>query len=114
MAIGLGTYLSIFTRILDCHDSNTRRMQYKPIRPEDKLVGLALGAPLLAIGLWWFGWTIPPKTPVADTLWIVPTLSLVLVGYALREMDTVLYEHNQCYRCGGIPPRHAIGGFSSL
>lgn len=58
-----------------------------------KLVGLALGAPFLAIGLWWFGWTIPPKTPGPDTQWIVPTLSLVLVGYALTEMDTVLYGY---------------------
>ncbi|OKP13885.1 hypothetical protein PENSUB_460 [Penicillium subrubescens] len=93
MALGLGTCLSTFTRILDCYIFNKRRMQGKPIRPEDKLVGLALGAPFLAIGLWWFGWTIPPKTPGPNTPWIIPTLSLVLVGYALTEMDTVLYGY---------------------
>ncbi|KAJ5692855.1 hypothetical protein N7462_002278 [Penicillium macrosclerotiorum] len=93
MAIGLGTCVSTLTRILDSHIFNKRRSRGKPIRPEDKLVGLALGAPFLAIGLWWFGWTIPPYTIGRDISWIVPTLSLVLVGYALTELDTVLYGY---------------------
>lgn len=93
MAIGLGTCFSAFTRVLDCYIFNLRRRQGRPIKPEDKLMGLAIGAPLLAIGLWWFGWTIPPKTNPSSTPWIVPTISLVLVGYALTELDTVLYGY---------------------
>ena len=93
MAIGLGTCFSTFTRILDMNIFNRRRSCGLPIKPEDKLVGLAIGAPFLAIGLWWFGWTIPPKEPSANMPWIVPTMSLVLVGYALTELDTVLYGY---------------------
>jgi hypothetical protein len=88
--IGLGTCLSTLTRMLDSYILNYFRRQGRPIKPEYKLIGLGLGGPFLAIGLWWFAWTIPPET---QTPWIVPTLSLVLVGYALTEMDTVLYGY---------------------
>jgi hypothetical protein len=90
IAIGLGTILSAFTRLLDGYILNYFRRQGRPIKPEYKLVGLALGGPFLAIGLWWFAWTIPPDVQAP---WIVPTISLVLVGYALTEMDTVLYGY---------------------
>ncbi|CAI7597405.1 unnamed protein product [Penicillium glandicola] len=90
IAIGLGTCLSTLTRVLDSYILNYFRKQGRPIKPEHKLVGLGLGGPFLAIGLWWFAWTIPPEI---HTPWIVPTISLVLVGYALTEMDTVLYGY---------------------
>ena len=90
IAIGLGTCLSTLTRVLDSYILNYFHRQGRPIKPEYKLVGLGLGGPFLAIGLWWFAWTIPPET---HTPWIVPTMSLVLVGYALTEMDTVLYGY---------------------
>lgn len=90
IAIGLGTCLSTLTRVLDSYILNYLRSQGRPIKPEHKLVGLGLGGPFLAIGLWWFAWTIPPDVQAP---WIVPTLSLVLVGYALTEMDTVLYGY---------------------
>ncbi|KAJ5155876.1 hypothetical protein N7492_008679 [Penicillium capsulatum] len=93
IAIGLGACFSAFTRVLDCYIFNRRKCQGHPIKPEDKLLGLALGAPILAIGLWWFGWTIPPKSDPSSTPWIVPTIPLVLVGYALTELDTVLYGY---------------------
>ncbi|KAJ5918752.1 hypothetical protein N7454_009896 [Penicillium verhagenii] len=93
LAIGLGTCCSTFTRMLDCHIYNKRRRKNLPIKPEHKLAGLAIGAPFLAIGLWWFGWTIPPKVEGPSVPWIVPTLSLVLVGFALTEIDTVLYGY---------------------
>ncbi|KAJ5643644.1 uncharacterized protein N7484_006151 [Penicillium longicatenatum] len=93
MAIGLGTCVSTLTRILDCYIYNSRRSRNLPIKPEHKLAGLAIGVPFLAIGLWWFGWTIPPKVEGPNVPWIVPTLSLVLVGYALTELDTVLYAY---------------------
>lgn len=93
MAIGLGTCFSALTRLLDCHIFNKRRSQGVPIKPEDKLTGLAIGAPFLAIGLWWFGWTIPPLVQGANIPWIVPTISLVFVGYALTELDSVLYGY---------------------
>ncbi|OQE20000.1 hypothetical protein PENSTE_c014G04418 [Penicillium steckii] len=93
MAIGLGTCFSALTRLLDCHIFNKRRSQGLPIKPEDKLTGLAIGAPFLAVGLWWFGWTIPPLIQGPNIPWIVPTISLVFVGYALTEIDSVLYGY---------------------
>ncbi|KAJ5333636.1 Major facilitator superfamily domain general substrate transporter [Penicillium brevicompactum] len=90
IAIALGTLLSAFTRVLDEYILNYLRKQGRTIKPEHKLVGLALGGPTLAIGLWWFAWTIPPDVHAP---WIVPALSLVLVGYALTELDTVLYGY---------------------
>ncbi|KAJ5609228.1 hypothetical protein N7528_009795 [Penicillium herquei] len=93
MAIGLGTCFSTLTRILDCYIFNRRRDQGLPIKPEHKLAGLAIGVPFLAVGLWWFGWTIPPKVSALGGHWVVPTISLVLVGYALTELDTVLYGY---------------------
>lgn len=93
MAIGLGICFSTLTRVLDSHIFNKRRRHGQPIKPEDKLVGLGIGAPSLAIGLWWFGWTIPPMIQSPHMPWIVPTVSLVLVGYSLTEIDTVLYGY---------------------
>ena len=90
IAIGVGTVLSVFTRLLDGYILDYFRHQGHPIKPEYKLVGLGLGGPFLAIGLWWFAWTIPPNV---QSPWIVPTIALVLVGYALTEMDTVLYGY---------------------
>ena len=93
IAIGIGTIFSALTRILDGRIFDRKRRLGHPIKPEDKLLGLAIGAPVLAISLWWFGWTIPPKVDSSSVPWIVPTISLVLVGYALTEMDTVLYGY---------------------
>lgn len=93
VAIGIGTLFSALTRILDGRIFARKRRLGHPIKPEDKLLGLAIGAPVLAISLWWFGWTIPPKVDSSSVPWIVPTISLVLVGYALTELDTTLYGY---------------------
>ncbi|KAA8642834.1 uncharacterized protein ATNIH1004_009587 [Aspergillus tanneri] len=49
-----------------------------------------MGAPVFAIGLWWFVWTVPS---LIQMHWMVPTASLVLVDYALNKFDTVLYVY---------------------
>ncbi|TDZ22546.1 Efflux pump vrtL [Colletotrichum orbiculare MAFF 240422] len=66
------------------------------IAPEAKFAGFLIGAPALAIGLWWFAWTIPPR--VAGVHWAAPTLALVPVGYAVNEFDHVLAGYlSDCY-----------------
>lgn len=77
--------------MLNCQLFNQRRRKGVTIKLEDKLVGLAIGLQFyyVAIGLWWFGWTIPPKIQGPGTPWIVSTISLVFVGNALTELDTV-------------------------
>lgn len=89
LAIGIGVLcLSALTRILDHRSINARQASGQPIKPEDKLTGLAIGGFVLAIGLWWFAWTIPPQ--IHDVHWMAPTASLVFVGYAINELNAVL------------------------
>ncbi|KAL9025247.1 MAG: hypothetical protein Q9196_005898 [Gyalolechia fulgens] len=80
--IVIGCLCGFFTRLHDHRHLARRRKSGKPLEPEHKLLGFALAAPSLAVGLWLFAWTIPPATSVP---WIVPMLALVLVGYALNE-----------------------------
>ncbi|KAJ5132529.1 hypothetical protein N7448_006687 [Penicillium atrosanguineum] len=115
LAIGLGTCLSAFTRMLDSQIINKRRRKGLPIRPEDKLVGLGIGAPILAISLWWFGWTIPPLIQSPSIPWIVPTVSLIFVGFSLTEIDTVLYGYiSDSYLSYSASATAAVGFFRGL
>lgn len=88
IAIGAGLFLGIPVRLYDQRIFRRRQQQRRVLEPEDKLTGFALAAPALAIGLWWFAWTIPPMVPHVH--WIVSMLSLVLLGFAINEFDAVL------------------------
>ena len=80
--IGIGLLFGWFTRFYDFRLLLLRRKNKQPIEPEDKLFGFALAAPTLAISLWWFAWTVPPRVNVH---WIASMLALVPAGYALNE-----------------------------
>lgn len=43
---------------------------------------------MLAGGLWWFAWTVPPF--IGNAHWIVSTIALVFIGCAVNEFDSVL------------------------
>lgn len=88
LAAAVGVICSFFTRIYDYRVFMSRRRQRRSLAPEDKLFGLLLGAPALAVGLWWFAWTIPPA--VTHVNWSVSVVALILIGYALNEIDTIL------------------------
>lgn len=51
-------------------------------------MGFAFAAPALTIGLFWFAWTVPPAAPSLP--WIVPTLALVPIGFAVNEIAYTL------------------------
>ncbi len=51
-------------------------------------MGFAFAAPALTLGLAWFAWTVPPLVPSLP--WVVPTLALVPVGFAVHEMGYTL------------------------
>ncbi|KAJ5950779.1 uncharacterized protein N7479_009192 [Penicillium vulpinum] len=87
IAICIGLVSGLLTRIQDHRTIVKYEEQGIPLKPEHKLLGFSIGAPVLAVGLWWFAWTIPP---IADVHWIVSTVALVLIGYALNEFDSVL------------------------
>lgn len=86
--IGLGVVLGLPLRFYDRRILRRKQEQRKATSPEDKLTGFILAAPALAIGLWWFTWTVPPL--VLHVHWIVSMLPLVLVGFAVNEFDCVL------------------------
>jgi ABC-type multidrug transport system fused ATPase/permease subunit len=86
--VALGLALSTLTRFYDRHIARQRRRANLPLCPERKLFGFALAAPLLAVSLWWFAWSVPPK--VGGVAWPASAISLILLGYAASEFDTVL------------------------
>lgn len=88
ISIAIGIFSGIGTRVYDqwLYDSTIRKG--KTLRPEQKLAGFVVGAPVLALGLWWFAWTIPPH--VSNVPWIVSMLPLFLIGYATNEFDCTL------------------------
>ncbi|KAL5049017.1 hypothetical protein BDW71DRAFT_195843 [Aspergillus fruticulosus] len=88
IAIGAGLSLGLLTRYLDMHLIERRRRHGTILLPEHKLAGFWIGSGVLAGALWVFAWTIPPA--VQHLHWIVSVLSLVLIGYALNEIDYVL------------------------
>ena len=88
IAVGVGLFLGVPIRFYDQRIFKRRQQQRQTLEPEDKLVGFAIAAPALAVGLWWFAWTIPPLVPHVH--WIVSMLSLILLGFATNEFDAVL------------------------
>ncbi|KAJ9624488.1 hypothetical protein H2203_005300 [Taxawa tesnikishii (nom. ined.)] len=74
-------------RLWDLRVMNRRTQNGEDIQPEDKIIGFAIAAPALAIGLWLFSWTIPP---FVHTHWIVSMLGLALIGFAANEFAYTL------------------------
>ncbi|KAL2801872.1 major facilitator superfamily domain-containing protein [Aspergillus granulosus] len=87
-AIGLGFLPSIVVRFMDQRVAAQRQRDRLPLLPEHKLAGISLGAPFLAVGLWWFAWMVPPA--VHGVHWFVTIIPLFFVGFALNEFGTVL------------------------
>lgn len=87
IAIGLGIPFSIFPRLWDLYIISKRKQQKAEVKPEDKIYGFALAAPVLAIGLWLFSWTIPP---LVHTPWPVSMVGLVMIGFAANEFAYTL------------------------
>lgn len=87
IAICIGLLFGLLTRIQDHRIILRYQEQGIPLEPEHKLLGFSIGAPILAVGLWWFAWTIPPAVHVH---WLISTAALILIGYAVNEFDSVL------------------------
>lgn len=85
LAIAVGVAFTFLPRMYDLRVLNKRRKQNRLIEPEDKLFGFYIAAPVLAIGLWWCAFTIPPLTTLSP--WISIS-SLILFGFAVVEFGT--------------------------
>ena len=105
--VAIGLLLSTLTRFYDRHIACKRQRSNLSLCPEHKLFGFMVGAPLLAISLWWFAWTIPPK--VGGVAWPASAISLILLGYAVNEFDTVLARY-----LADSYTSYAVSAFASL
>lgn len=99
--IALGLFLSTLTRYRDRHTARKYRIAHRRLAPEKGLFGLAIGAPALAVGLWWFAWTIP-GAHVKAVSWPASAVPLTLLGYGINEHSTglpryVLESHRSNY-----------------
>lgn len=56
----VGLMFTIPLRMYDWRLVSRRLRQGLFIRPEDKITGFYVAAPVLAISLWWLSWTVPP------------------------------------------------------
>jgi len=56
----IGLVLTIPLRLNDWRIVSRRLRKKEKVRPEDKINALYVAAPVLAIALWWFSWTVPP------------------------------------------------------
>ncbi|ORY68509.1 major facilitator superfamily transporter [Pseudomassariella vexata] len=87
LAIASGIPLTFLPRIWDMKIVKSRQSKQQVVEPEDKIMGFSWAAPALAGGLIWFAWTVPP---IVHVVWIVPTLALVPIGFAVNEMAYTL------------------------
>ncbi|KAJ5882847.1 uncharacterized protein N7473_011109 [Penicillium subrubescens] len=87
IALVPGIIMSGFVRFWDYHKLKLRQKAGQRPEPEDKIGGFAIAAPALAIGLWIFGWTVPPLVHVH---WIVSMFGLVMIGFAATEFSYTL------------------------
>ncbi|KAL1846672.1 hypothetical protein Daus18300_014189 [Diaporthe australafricana] len=88
LAVACGVLLTFLPRLWDIKVVSRRHEANEPVEPEDKIMGFAFAAPALTIGLFWFAWTVPPAAPGLH--WIVPTLALVPIGFAVNEIAYTL------------------------
>lgn len=106
-AIMVGVTISVIDRIYDERRFKYFNCHHIPVTPEMKIRSFSVAIPALAIGLWWFAWTIPPL--VRNVPWIVSMLALIPVGFATNDLDTVL--------CGYMADTYTIyaaSAFSAL
>ena len=56
----VGLILTVPLRMYDWKFVSYRLRMGHDVRPEDKMTGFYVAAPVLAVSLWWLSWTIPP------------------------------------------------------
>ncbi|KAH7040976.1 major facilitator superfamily transporter [Microdochium trichocladiopsis] len=83
LSLAAGVLVTLAPRFADTRRIESLQAAGKHIEPEDKMQGFAYAAPALTGGLVWFAWSVPPAA--VGVHWVVPTLSLVPIGYAVNE-----------------------------
>ncbi|KAF4964075.1 hypothetical protein FSARC_7977 [Fusarium sarcochroum] len=91
IAIAIGMVLNILPRIYDAYIFKKYRKTHRRILPESKITSFAIAAPSLAIGLWLFAWTIPPR--VTSVPWPVSMIGLIMIGFSLNDFSYVIFGY---------------------
>lgn len=90
LAVALGLILDIIPRFYDDYIFNKYKRENRQITAETKITSFAFAAPSLAVGLWIFGWTIPPDV---HTSWVPSMIGLVLIGFSTNDFSHVLFGY---------------------
>lgn len=91
LALAIGEVLNILPRFYDAYLYKKYRKTHRRILPETKITSFAIAAPALAIGLWLFAWTIPPR--VTSIPWPVSMVGLVMIGFSVNDFSYVLFGY---------------------
>ena len=91
IAILIGILLDVLPRFYDDYMFKKFRQEKRRLLPETKIRSFALACPALAIGLWIFAWTIPPR--VTNVHWVVSMIGLAFVGFATADLSYVLFGY---------------------
>ncbi|KAK5087798.1 hypothetical protein LTR05_002013 [Lithohypha guttulata] len=84
----VGLTLTIPLRMYDWRRVSQGIQRNEEVRPEDKVTGAYVAAPVLMAALWWFSWTVPPVG--ASISPYVSLAAIVLVGACTNEFDGIL------------------------
>ncbi|KAM0227966.1 hypothetical protein ACHAPO_011092 [Fusarium lateritium] len=91
IAIAIGEILNVLPRFYDAYLYKKYRKTHRRILPETKITSFAISAPALAIALWLFAWTIPPR--VTNVPWPVSMIGLVIIGFSANDFSYVLFGY---------------------
>lgn len=91
IAILIGELMNILPRFYEQHVFRKYRKEGRRILPESKITSFAIACPAMAIGLWIFAWTTPPK--VTNVPWPVSMIGLIFIGFALNDFSYVLFGY---------------------
>lgn len=91
IAILIGILLDVLPRIYDDYLFRRFRAQGRRLLPETKIRSFAVACPALAIGLWIFAWTTPPR--VTDVPWPISMIGLIMVGFTITDFSYVLFGY---------------------
>lgn len=84
----IGLVLTVPLRLNDWRIVSRRLRRNEKVRPEDKITGFYVAAPVLAAALWWFAWTVPPAVNGISPF--VSIAALLFVGACTNEFDGIL------------------------
>lgn len=91
IAILIGILLDVLPRFYDDYLFRRFQKQHTRIVPESKIRSFAIACPILAIGLWIFAWTVPPRVTVVP--WPVSMIGLICIGFSTTDFSYVLFGY---------------------